>query len=69
MHLQIEVADIDALYRSVRDADARILLRMEDRWYRRTSDEAGNRQFVTADPDGYVLRFFQDLGSRPVVLD
>jgi catechol 2,3-dioxygenase-like lactoylglutathione lyase family enzyme len=69
MHLQIEVADIDALYRSVRDADARILLRMEDRWYRRTSDEAGNRQFVTADPDGYVLRFFQDLGSRTVVLD
>jgi catechol 2,3-dioxygenase-like lactoylglutathione lyase family enzyme len=25
----------------------------------------GNRQFVVADPDGYLLRFFQDLGERP----
>lgn len=26
----------------------------------------GNRQFVVADPDGYLLRFFSDLGQRPV---
>jgi len=28
--------------------------------------EAGNRQFVIADPDGYVLRFYEDLGRRPI---
>jgi len=26
----------------------------------------GNRQFVVPDPDGYLLRFFQDLGERPI---
>jgi len=24
---------------------------------------AGNRQFLLQDPDGYLLRFFQDLGE------
>jgi hypothetical protein len=28
--------------------------------------EAGNRQFVVTDPDGYLLRFYEDMGSRPV---
>jgi hypothetical protein len=27
--------------------------------------QAGNRQFVVADPDGYLLRFYTRLGSRP----
>ena len=27
--------------------------------------EAGNRQFVVADPDGYLWRPFRDLGVRP----
>ena len=35
-----------------------------ERWYRKNGAEVGNRQFVVADPDGYLLRFFEDLGSR-----
>lgn len=38
----------------------------EDRWYREGDTELGNRQFVVADPDGYLLRFFTDLGQRPL---
>jgi hypothetical protein len=38
---------------------------METRWYRIGRIERGNRQFVVADPDGYLLRFFEDLGERP----
>ena len=30
----------------------------EESWYRRGSEENGNRQFVVADPDGYLLRFY-----------
>jgi hypothetical protein len=26
----------------------------------------GNRQFVVADPDGYLLRFFTSLGTSPL---
>ena len=28
--------------------------------------KAGNRQFVVADPDGYLLRLFTSLGTSPV---
>jgi hypothetical protein len=43
-----------------------LVVQLEDRWYRRGANEHGNRQFVVADPDGYLLRFFTSLGSRPV---
>jgi hypothetical protein len=39
---------------------------IEIRWCRRDDAELGNKQFWVADPDGYVLRFFSDLGRRPV---
>lgn len=37
---------------------------MEDRWYTTAHGLGGNRQVVVADPDGYQLRFFEDLGGR-----
>lgn len=43
------------------------MIELEERWYRPDAFEAGNRQFVVADPDGYLLRFFEDLGRRPTV--
>ena len=36
----------------------------EERWYRQGEAERGDRQFVVEDPDGYLLRFFSDLGER-----
>lgn len=65
MNLQISVADIDGMYARLTAAGAVIVLPMEETWYRRETEELGNRQFVVADPDGYLLRFFRDLGSRP----
>ncbi|WGD51732.1 VOC family protein [Bradyrhizobium sp. CB1650] len=35
-----------------------------DPWYRIGGEERGNRQFLVQDPDGYLLRFAQDLGVR-----
>jgi hypothetical protein len=29
--------------------------------------ETGQRQFVVADPDGYLLRFCMSLGQRPAL--
>ena len=65
VNLQIRVGDARALLGAARAAGATIILDLEDRWYRTRADEAGNRQFVVADPDGYLLRFFEDLGLRP----
>jgi catechol 2,3-dioxygenase-like lactoylglutathione lyase family enzyme len=65
VNLQIEVADVDALHARAAAAGYDLVLELEERWYRTGAIEAGNRQFVVADPDGYLLRFFQDLGTRP----
>ncbi len=66
INFQIEVADVDALHARVVTAGFALLVPLEDRWYRRGANEHGNRQFVVADPDGYLLRFFTSLGVRPV---
>ena len=65
MNLQIQVAEIDALYATVQAANAHVILPIEASWYRRDATLLGNRQFVVQDPDGYLLRFFEDLGTRP----
>jgi catechol 2,3-dioxygenase-like lactoylglutathione lyase family enzyme len=77
VNFQLRVDDVDAVHASAVRAGAEIVVPMEERWYRvevaepggrwpttgRT--EAGNRQFVVADPDGYLWRPFRDLGVRP----
>jgi catechol 2,3-dioxygenase-like lactoylglutathione lyase family enzyme len=64
MNLQIAVSDIDTLHRRVLEAGSEMIIPMEERRYRVDDLSVGHRQFVVADPDGYLLRFFQDSGSR-----
>lgn len=66
INLQIEAPDVDLLYQAVRAADAPIHLPIEEKWYRQDETLLGNRQFVVQDPDGYLLRFFRDIGWRSV---
>ena len=65
VNFQIEVANVDGLYAHVLAAQSHVTLPIEDRWYRRNDHEICNRQFVVADPDGYLLRFVGYLGRRP----
>jgi catechol 2,3-dioxygenase-like lactoylglutathione lyase family enzyme len=65
MNLQIQVTNVDAIYANLEAARNRISVELEESWYRRGSEENGNRQFVVADPDGYLLRFYAHLGRRP----
>lgn len=65
LNLQIEVPDVAPLIAALSGANWPLYLPLEEKWYRRDDLEVGNRQFVVADPDGYLLRFFSDLGSRP----
>lgn len=65
INLQIQVEDVDALYKSVQQNNCEVFMGMETKWYKCGRHEKGNRQFIVCDPDGYLLRFFQDLGARP----
>lgn len=63
INLQIQTDKVDELFARVKAADAAIYLPMEDKWYRAGDSEIGNRQFIVQDPDGYLLRFVEDLGE------
>jgi catechol 2,3-dioxygenase-like lactoylglutathione lyase family enzyme len=62
MNLQIAVSDVDALHGRVLAAGAEVVIPLEERRYRVDAQSVGQKQFVVADPDGYLLRFFQELG-------
>jgi catechol 2,3-dioxygenase-like lactoylglutathione lyase family enzyme len=64
INLQIRASDVIELHSNVLLAGISLVVELEERWYRQNGMERGNRQFVVADPDGYLLRFYTDLGSR-----
>jgi hypothetical protein len=60
----VAVADDAALMERVPAAGHPVILPPEERWYRAGRHEIGQRPFVVADPDGYLLRPCQRLGMR-----
>lgn len=66
VNFEIETTDVDQLYKAVQASGAKIFLPLEDKWYRADDVELGNRQFIVLDPDGYMLRFVEDIGERPI---
>lgn len=58
VNLQIEVSDVRRLHDGVLAAGVEPIVALETRRYRIDGAEAVNEQFVVADPDGYLLRFF-----------
>jgi catechol 2,3-dioxygenase-like lactoylglutathione lyase family enzyme len=64
LNLQIEVDAVRPLLQALQRANWPLYLPLEEKWYRRDGDEVGQRQFVVADPDGYLLRLFESLGAR-----
>ena len=65
LNLQIRVPAVEPILRRLEKAGINPYLSLEEKWYRRDDLEVGNRQFMVADPDGYLLRLYEDLGSRP----
>ncbi|KJK14414.1 MULTISPECIES: VOC family protein [Pseudomonas] len=65
LNLQILCEDATALAGAFEAAGYPLRRGVEDHWYRSDEREAGQRNFLIQDPDGYLLRFFQDLGFRP----
>ena len=39
----------------------KIAFDIEENWYRQDDKLLGNREFLIQDPDGYLLRFFEDI--------
>jgi catechol 2,3-dioxygenase-like lactoylglutathione lyase family enzyme len=66
INLQIEAESLAVMLDALAKAQWPLYRQPEERWYRTGSMEAGQRQFLVQDPDGYLLRFAQSLAPRPV---
>jgi catechol 2,3-dioxygenase-like lactoylglutathione lyase family enzyme len=64
INFQIEVDNVDEIYNRLKENNIDILFDMEENWYRMDDKLLGNKEFLVQDPDGYLLRFSEDLGEK-----
>lgn len=62
VNLQIEVAKLEPVLGRLKDAGIALFRPVEEAWYRAGVEYSGNRQFLVQDPDGYLLRIYENLG-------
>lgn len=63
VNFQINTTNVAQLHQQCINNQATIYLPLEEKWYQAGSVKVGNLQFIVLDPDGYMLRFSQDLGD------
>ena len=66
MNLSIDCPSVDALIENLNKAKISLQKPAENCWYRDNDILHGQRNFLVLDPDGYLLRFAQSLGIKPV---
>jgi len=64
INLQIEVPALEPILGRLAAAGISLFRPVEEAWYRAGNTYSGNRQFLVQDPDGYLLRIFEDLGEQ-----
>lgn len=65
INFQISVESLDPIVTALDAAGHPLFLAPEEKWYRiGDREEAGVRQFLVMDPDGYLIRFQASLGHR-----
>ena len=66
INLQIEVQALAPMLDRLAAAAYPLFVEPEANWYRQDDVLHGNREFLVQDPDGYLLRFSEFLGTRDV---
>ena len=61
INFQIDVKNIDEIYNRLKEDNYKIFVEMEDHYYRKDDEMLGEREFLVQDPNGFVLRFAQDI--------
>ena len=66
LNLSIDCPSVNDLVERLGRAGIALRKPVEDNWYRNNEILHGERNFLVQDPDGYLLRFAERLGDRPV---
>ena len=67
INFQLEVNSVDRIYSKLKEQNYPIAFDIEENWYRQNDKLLGNKEFLIQDPDGYLLRFSEDLGEKEVM--
>ncbi len=65
LNLQMELTNVGPVYERLRANNVPLFREMKDAWRETGGVVSGQREFLVQDPDGYLLRFCQELGERP----
>ena len=66
INFQLEVENLDEIYNNFKNSNYKITFDIAENWYRQDNKLLGNKEFLIQDPDGYLLRFSEDLGKKEV---
>ena len=67
INFQLEVDNLDEIYNNFKKSNYKTTFDIEENWYRQDNKLLGNKEFLIQDPDGYLLRFFEDLGEKEII--
>lgn len=66
INFQLEVDNVSTIYNDLKENNYKIAFDVEENWYRQDNKLLGNKEFLVQDPDGYLLRFSEDLGEKEI---
>ena len=66
INFQIEVKEIEPIIQSLKSNNYSLFKEPKENWYKKENELLGNLEFLVQDPDGYLLRFSQDIGVKKI---
>jgi len=65
INFQIDTSDVEKIANSLKENNYPLRRDLYDSWYKENDVLHGCRQILVQDPDGYLLRFSQGIGTKP----
>ena len=66
INFQIEARSVQTIVDSLNKNNYAVKRGIKDNWYRENNILHGCREILVTDPDGYLLRFSEDLGEKSI---
>jgi len=64
INFQMEVDKVQPILDNLKKYNYPIFIELQENWYKKDNQLLGNKEFLVKDPDGYLLRFAEDLGVK-----
>ncbi len=64
INFQIEVNDVQKTLSNIENQNHPIFAKLKTNWYKKEDLLLGSKEFLVKDLDGYLLRFFENIGTK-----